>query len=44
MLEENNVYNIVIVPAKCADHLRPLDLSVNKAAEEFFKAVYKVVF
>ena len=33
-LEENSVH-VVIIPAKCTDHLQPLDLSVNKATKEF---------
>ena len=34
MLEDNNVY-IIIVPANCTDRLRPLGLSINRAAKEF---------
>ena len=36
LLKDNNVY-VAIVPANCMDCLQPLDLSVNKAAKEFFR-------
>ena len=36
MLEENNVY-FVIIPPNCTDCLQLLDISVNKAAKEFLR-------
>ena len=34
ILRDNNI-DTVLIPASCTDRLQPLDVSVNKAAEEF---------
>ena len=34
ILQSNNI-NVVIISANCTDRLQPLDVSVNKPAEEF---------
>ena len=35
LLKDNNVH-VVIVPVACTDRVQPLDLNLNKSAEEFY--------
>ena len=39
-LDAGNV-NVVLIPANCTDHLRLLDLSVNKSAKEFLRNAFQ---
>ena len=40
LLDRHNA-NVVLIPPNCTDRLQPLDLSVNKAAEDFLRRKFR---
>ena len=39
----NNI-NVILIPANCTDRLQPLDISVNKAVEDFLHGKFQEWF
>ena len=43
LLEANNIIVVIIkVPANCTDQLQPMDLSVNKAVNDFLRNKFQI--